>query len=250
MSLVSMPDGWMRFGSGRCWRCAGPKYLCEVDDAGHTPNYSGITSTVTKLRRIKGMYSGRLRFDQIDERGTGLDILAANALTESFGTVPSALSTSELRKVLAEATGTDPGVKLDEVIRYVAMRAKYLERREPGYVNPISTPQRVSVGAHHALISTARSLLPSPGNAPLERKTAEITDLVCRMPVDSLFAADLAIRYFNRSYARHLNQPPLLAATYNAGSPRIDPTNAWNLKQYGNHVDRWVAYYNTSRMMG
>lgn len=248
MSLESISDGWMRFGSGRRWRCVGPKYFCEVDDPGNVPNFCRIALTVSKLRRIRGVYEGRLVFGQIDQFGTGLDILIANSMTESFGTVPSPLSTSELRNTFSMATGIDPGIKLDEVIRFIAMRAKYLERREPAYVDPISTPQRVSVGAHHVLISTARSLIPSGANTLRENDLNEITDLVCRIPSQSLFAADLAIRYFNRLYAKHLNQPPLLAATYNAGAPRFDSSNLWKLKQYGNHVDRWVAYYNTSRM--
>jgi hypothetical protein len=248
MSLASMPDGWMRFGGGRSWRCRGPRYLCEVDDARNTPNYCGMASTVAKLRRVKGVYAGRVKLGRIDEMGTGMDILVANAMTESFGTVPSPLSTSELRGIFAGATGIDPGVKLDEVIRYVAMQAKFLERRESGYVNPVSTPHRVSVGAHHTLISTAQLLISSPASVPGDKKIAEITDLVCGVPAESLVAAEFAIRYFDRSYSKHLNQPPLLAATYNAGAPRLDPTNPWNLKQHGNHVDRWVAYYNTSRM--
>lgn len=249
MSLIFLPDNWKRFGSGRKWRCSGPKYLCEVDDAGNTPNYLKVTGTVSKIRRIKSVYAGRVKFGLLDEMGTGLDILVANSFTESFGTVPSPLSTQELRKVFNNAIGIDPGVRLDEVVRYVAMKAKYLERREPGYVNPVNTPGRISAGSHHVLIATARSLIPSPANAPLEKSIAEITDLICRLPAESLYAADFAIRYFNRNYTRHLNQPPLLAATYNAGSPRPDSHNTWNLRQYGNHLDRWVAFYNTSRMI-
>src|SRR5512146_3051718 len=129
MSLVYLPDGWMRFGNGRKWRLAGAKLLCEVDDAGNTPNYANMPSTVAKIRRIKSFYSGRVRFGLLDERGTGLDVLTANSLAESFGTVPSPLSTTELRNVFNSAIGIDPQVKLDEVIRYIAAKAKYLERR-------------------------------------------------------------------------------------------------------------------------
>jgi len=133
----------------------------------------------------------------------------------------------------------------------VADHARFLERREPGYVNPLNTPQKVSMGAHHVLISTARALLPSPSRAaaPLERRIMETTELVCRIPAESLYAAEMAIRYLNDAYSKHLNQPPLIAATYNAGSPRPDARNPWNLRQYGNHIDRWVAYYNTCRML-
>lgn len=250
MSLDYLPDGWMRFGGGQKWRCIGPRYICEVGDPGNTPNFSKRTETTSKIRRIKSMYMGRLRMGMLDGSGVGVDILVANALAESFGTVPSPLSTAELRNVFATAVGIDAGVKLDEVVRYVAMRSKYLERREPGYVDPVTTAGRVSVGAHHVLVSTALTLLGTGRGGPSEARTAAITDLVCRVPAESLYAARLAIDYFNKSYARHRNQPPLLAATYNAGSPRPDSGNIWNLKQYGNHVDRWVGFYNTSRMVG
>jgi|ADurb_Leu_03_Slu_FD_contig_21_1303392_length_900_multi_3_in_0_out_0_1 hypothetical protein len=249
MSIISLPDGWKRFGGGRRWRTAGPRYLCEVDTEDNTPNYARIPGTVAKIRRIKSFYAGRLQLGVLDGYGTGVDILVANSLAESLGTVPSPLSTAQLRGVYERATGNDPGVRLDAVIRYVAGAAKYLQRREPRYVNPLSTPGRVSVGAHHVLISTARALLPSREDAPLEQRRAETVELVCRLPAESLYAAEMAIRYLNKAYGKHLNEPPLIAATYNAGSPRPDSGNAWNLKQYGDHVDRWVAYYNTSRMV-
>ncbi|MBI5562359.1 MAG: hypothetical protein HY894_05850 [Deltaproteobacteria bacterium] len=247
MSLIRLPDGWMRFGSGRKWRCAAPAYLCEVDSAGNAPDYLNLSSTLAKVRRVKAVYAGRLSLGPLDEFGAGLDIIVANSFTESFGTVPSPLSASELRGVYERAIGTEPCVKLDEVIRHISMRARYLERREPRYADPISTPGQVSVGAHHALISTALRLNGYGRNTPIEQKTAETIDLVCRMPAESLYAAGLAIQYFNESRSGHFNQPPLLAAAYNADSARPDPSNPWNLKQYGAHVDRWVTYYNTSR---
>lgn len=249
MSLISYPDGWKRFGGGRRWRCVGPRYLCEVDDPDNTPNYARMTAVVTKIRRIKAFYTGRLPLGLLDQSGNGVDLLVANAFTESFGTVPSPLSTAQLRTVYHRSIGIDPGVKLHEVVRYVAGQARFLERREPGYVNPVHTPQKVSVGAHHVLVSTARALLPTPAHAPLARRITETADLVCRLPAESLYAAEMAIRYLNKAYGKHLNQPPLVAATYNAGSPRLDTRNPWNLRQYGNHIDRWVAYYNTSRMI-
>ena len=249
MSLISLTDNWKRFGSGRRWRCIAPRYLCEVDDPGNTPNYMRMSSTVIKIRRIKAFYDGRLHPGLLDQCGNGIDLIVANSLAESLGAVPSPLSTTQLREVYQSATGIDPGIKLDEVVRYVADHANYLERREPGYVNPLTTPKRISVGSHHMLISTARTLLPSRSDAPMERRIAETVDLICRMPAESLYAAEMAIRYLNGSYGKHLNEPPLIAATYNAGSPMPDMGNPWNLRQYGNHIDRWVAFYNTSRMI-
>jgi hypothetical protein len=249
MALELLPDNWLRFGHGRKWRCGRPDYLCEIDDPGNVPSYRGQTMIEAKIRRIKAFYTGRLTLGLLNEWGTGIDVLSANAMTESYGTVPSSLSVKELKDALAEISGIDLGAKLDHVINYISMKAKFLERREPGYTDPLNTPHRVSVGAHHVLLSTALSLLPVPSVSSFEARAAEIADLVCRIPALSLVAADFAVRYFNRSHAMHLNQPPLLAATYNAGSPRSDPTNAWNLKQYGRHIDRWLEYYNTSRLL-
>jgi len=247
MFLSRSADGWWRFGSGHRWRCAPPRYLCEIDDPGSAPNYATLPQTVSAVRRIKSFYQGRVRLGILDEMGTGLDILVANSLAESLGTVPSPLSTSELRDVFSRATGTDIGARLDEVVRHVAMRAKYLERREPGYSSPVATPGRVSVGSHHVLLSTALALDTGPPPNSEQEREGRIVDLTCRLPAESLYAAALAVRYFERSYSKHQNQPPLLAATYNAGSPRLDPSNTWNLKQYGQHVDRWVRFFNTSR---
>ena len=249
MSLISLSDGWKQFGTGQRWRCIGPRYLCEIAISANSPNYTKMASVVANMRRVKSFYAGRLRMGLLDEMGTGLDILVANSFTESLGSVPSPFSTSELLGIYNRATGFDQGVRLDEVVRQISIRSRYLERREPGYIDPISTPSRVSVGAHHVLVSTARSLHPSPTHKSIEEQTSEIVELVCRIPSESVYAAELAISYFNRSYSKHQNQPPLLAATYNAGSPRPDPTNLWNLRQYGEHINRWVMYYNTSRML-
>jgi hypothetical protein len=249
MSLISLPDGWKRFGGGRAWRCSGPCFLCEVDDADNTPNYAGMSKIATGIRRIKSVYQDRVSFGLLDEFGYGLDVLVANSFTESYGTVPSPLSTQELREAYDSATGTDPGAKLDSVIRYISGRQKFLERREPGYQTPLSTPGRVSVGAHHVLISTAVGMAEGSSRDTYEARQARVTDLVCRIPADSLYAAELAVKYFNQNHGRHFNEPPLLAATYNAGSPRPSPKNVWNLVQYGEHIDRWIAYFNTSRMI-
>jgi hypothetical protein len=245
MSLATLPEGWKRFGAGRRWRCQAPHYLCEVDDVAQAPSYAKVAGTVAKIRRIQSAYRGRVPLGSLDEFGTGVDILVANSLTESFGTVPSPLETRELRAVYERGSGTDDGAKLDGVVRHIASHAKYLQRMEPGYANPVATPGRVSVGAHHVLISTALDLIGASKKDALTRAAA-IRDLVCRVPAESLYAAELAVRYFNKHRARHLNEPPLLAATYNAGSPRLDPSNPWNLKQYGDHITRWVSYYNTS----
>lgn len=248
MALQTLADGWFRFGAGKKWRCAGPKYLCEVGEAGNTPNFCHLPKAVAAVRRVKAFYQGKLQFGQLDEYGYGLDVLVANAFTESLGSVPSKLSESALRTVNAQS-GPNCGAALDAVIRHISGPGgeKYLERREPGYVNPINTPSRVSVGAHHVLISTALGLSGKRYAKGSLEEQAAITDLVCGLPANSLNAARLAIKYFNREYSRHHNHPPLLAASYNAGSPRLTTGNDWNLVQYGEHIDRWVGYLNTSR---
>ncbi len=248
MSLTYLSEGWLRFGDGHKWRCSPARYYCEVDSPGDVPNYLTTPGVSSRIRRIKSFYGTRVELGILDEFGTGLDILVANSLTESFGSVPSPLDTGKLREIYRRGIGIDNGVKLDGVVRYVAQEAKFLERREPGYVNPLSSPGRVSLGSHHMLIQTGLRHVTSKPVTGIER-TGAIAELVCRLPADSLQAAKLAVRYFNRSHAQHQNQPPLLAATYNAGSPRLDQRNTWNLRQYGNHIDRWIRYYNTSRML-
>jgi hypothetical protein len=191
-------------------------------------------------------YGGKVRLGVLDALSTGLDLLVANAMAESLGTVPSPISSRSLRETYERAIG-GRGERLASVVLRVHDEARYLERREPGYVDPVTTPGRVSVGAHHVLVSTALDLRGVSRRDPAVREEA-IADIVCRIPAESLEAATLAIAYLVRSYGQHLNQPPLVAATYNAGSPRPDTTNPWNLRQFGAHVDRWVAYYNTSRL--
>jgi len=67
------------------------------------------------------------------------------------------------------------------------------------------------------------------------------------LAADSVFAAELTLTCFNRKNASHNLEPPLMAAVYNAGSLRLSLKNPWHMVQYGEHIDRWVAFYNTSR---
>jgi hypothetical protein len=244
--LTKLPYGWYRFGNGKLWRIRAPYYFCEVDNEGNIPDFSKLASTVAKLKQIKSYYKGKINAGILDEYGTALDILVANSMTESLGTVPSPLEYDDLKKVYEQSKGTDAGAKLDEVVRYIAniKGAKYLERREPGYKNPLSTPSKISLGSHHILLSTAFEVR---GWKNDKQKLAHIEELVLSLPSKTIYAAQFAIDYLNARNKKHLNQPPLLAATYNAGSPRLTSDNPWNLVQYGEHIDRWVSYYNTSR---
>lgn len=243
--LVTLDNGWFRYSNGKKWRVRPPNYFCEVDNDNFVPSYEKYPDIVSKIRRIKSFYSGRLNFGILDQNGNGMDIIIANAFTESLGTVPSPLEYEELLTIYNNSMGVDEGDRLDEVIRYINSRkdGRYLERREPGYINPIITPNRVSLGSHHMLISTALNIIKNSN----ETKTQRIIELCLSLPSRSIKSAQLAIDYLNNNYQKHFNHPPLIAATYNAGSPRYTSTNLWNLVQYGQHIDRWIAYYNTSR---
>ncbi|MCG3165567.1 MAG: hypothetical protein POELPBGB_01335 [Bacteroidia bacterium] len=248
MSLKNLENGWKQFGNGKKWRIKAPKYLCEIDEANNTPNYANISSTKSKVQKVKSFYSGKLTLGNLNEFGTALDIITANSFTESLGTVPTPFSYLSLKEKFDNSTGINTGVKLDTLLNYITNTpgGKFLVRKEPGYVNPIQSPSRVSVGAHHMLISTALDILKTSSS----KKESAIIDLVLRLPAESVYAANLAIQYLNKYNSKHFNQPPLIAATYNAGSLRLTSKNSWNLVQYGEHIDRWVAYYNTSILCG
>ncbi|MGC8824963.1 MAG: hypothetical protein ACP5PZ_10295 [Bacteroidales bacterium] len=248
--LTSHENGWYSFSGGIRWRLRASQYLCEVAEDNHVPSYNHIPQTVSKVRKVKAFYQRhRIALGQLDALGTGIDILVANAMTESLGTVPSPLEYSRLSQYYLSLEGEDEQ-RLDALVRYIASApgTKYLERREPGYVNPLITPARVSLGSHHMLISTALHLLGGKNTTAANRQ-AMIRELCLSLPSQSIKAAELAVAYLNRLYHKHLNHPPLIAACYNAGSPRYTSTNPWHLVQYGQHIDRWVAYYNTSRMI-
>ncbi|HOK52342.1 MAG: hypothetical protein WHT29_06680 [Bacteroidales bacterium] len=248
--LTSHEQGWYSFADGIRWRIRAPQYLCEVGEANHIPSYKHLPSAVSKVQRIKAFYQRhKIALGQLDALGTGIDILVANAMTESLGTVPSPLEYTQLSEYYRLLEGED-GQRLDALVRYIASTpgARYLERREPGYINPLATPARVSLGSHHMLLSTALDVM-GKKSVPETAKRAIIRELCLSLPSQSLKAAELAAAYLNRLYHKHLNHPPLVAATYNAGSPRYTSANPWHLVQYGQHIDRWIAYYNTSRMI-
>lgn len=246
MSVSKSADGWMQFEGGKPWRCKSPHFFCEVGQEGYIPQVRGADLAI--IRRVRNFYETRsLVFGKLNARGTALDILVANAMTESFGTVPSPLEPEQLRSVADQAPGSDPAARLDAVVRHILHdhSARWLARKEPRYINPLATPDQVSLGAHHQLLSTA---LNQPAFKGKPRNQA-LEELVYRLPSQSLLSAELAIGYFNNCHHRHNNEPPLLAACYNAGSLRKDARSDWHLHAYGNHIDRWVMFYNTSRAL-
>jgi hypothetical protein len=246
MSLVSLSDGWKQYGEGRRWRCISPSWYCEVDRENNIPSYLNLTSSVNIVKKVRAFYSGKIFTSMADEHGNLVDLLTANAMAESFGTVPTPFSKDELTTVLQASKASDMHLALAELVDYILLRSKYLVRKEPGYSDPVSTPGRISIGAHHVLLSTAVETLNLPFSTE-NTKVDTIKKLIIELSSSSVYAAEMALTYFQKRYAKHLLEPPLMAAIYNAGSLRPSSNNTWNLVQYGDHLDRWVGYYNTSR---
>ena len=246
MSLVLLSEGWKQFGEGRRWRCVAPLWYCEVDREKNVPSFMNLAPSVNVVKRVRAYYQSKSFTALADEHGNIADILTANAMTESYGTVPCPFSREELERVLKGSKQTDQRLALAEVADYIVANGKFLIRKEPGYSDPVSTPGKISVGAHHILLSTAIETLNLPAGSE-KTKIDSVTRLIIGLASDPVFSAELALGYFHRRYARHQLEPPLMAAIYNAGSLRPNAKSPWNLAQYGEHVDRWVAFYNTSR---
>jgi len=246
MSLVSLSDGWKQYGEGRRWRCVSPSWYCEVDRENNIPSFLNLSSSVNIVKKVRAFYSGKTFTSMPDEHDNLVDILTANAMAESYGTVPTPFSKDELTKILQTSNASDSYQALAALVDYILLRSKYLIRKEPGYSNPVSTPNRISIGAHHVLLSTAAETMNLPFNTE-KNKIDTLTGLIINLASSSVFAAETALRYFQKRYSAHLLEPPLMAAIYNAGSLRPSSKNQWNLVQYGEHIDRWIGYYNTSR---
>jgi hypothetical protein len=104
------------------------------------------------------------------------------------------------------------------------------DRQEPGYVSDETTPERVSVGLCHPLISTARA----------------VTGFACgrhwlQEPRNNLMIAALVIR--GDAVMTGLD-PILVAAKYNAGTIRETLSNPFRLRSTGDHLSRFASWYN------
>lgn len=114
------------------------------------------------------------------------------------------------------------------------------ERREPGYVDDATTPERISIGLMQTLISTARSALGDPKCGRDDLLQAE----------NSIRAGAAYIRGQACRGARPTNfDPPLVGIAYNAGSLRESSRNPWGLVQTDRgdghvHADAFVEYFN------
>lgn len=228
MSLVNLPNGWKQFGEGRRWRCVSPSWYCEVDQENNTPSFLNLNSSVNIVKKVRAFYSGKVFKSMPDEHGNLVDLLTANAMTESYGTVPTPFSKEELTTVLQTCGESDVHLALASLVDYIKQKSKNLVRKEPGYSDPLSTPDRISVGAHHVLLSTAVETLNLPFSTE-KNKIDTITGLIIDLASSSVYAAEMALSYFQKRYSKHLLEPPLMAAIYNAGSLMPSSKNPWNL---------------------
>ena len=108
-------------------------------------------------------------------------------------------------------------------------------RQEPGYVNDARTPNRISVGPCHLLISTGRGAMGDP--------TINRAWLMDRG--NNIMAA---AKYIAGQRGATNLDPILVSAAYNAGSvreakPGTRYFNRWHVVSYGNHLDRAGAWY-------
>lgn len=103
------------------------------------------------------------------------------------------------------------------------------DRKEPGYISDEATPDRVSIGLCHPLISTARGVTGfAVGRAWLS------------VPRNNLMVASLVLRDDARATAF---DPVLAASKYNAGSLRASDKNRFGLRSHGTHLDRFTKFF-------
>lgn len=247
--LERRSDNWFSFAGGLPWRVAAPSYLCEVGQRGVIPHYFKDNSIKAAVSRIRGIYSGQIELGNLNVFGTGLDILVANAMTESSGNWvdPSILADKKRRAI--EHRSSRKGEQLELFLRDLLgdKKTKHLIRFEPGYLSAILTPNKVSVGCHQMLLATALEMA-GRQSRNLSKEDAVIAEAYA-LAEDWKYAGKLAVSYFQSRRPRHHDQIPMMSASYNAGSPVFDNKNPWHLRQYGNHIDKWIKYYNTSRLL-
>ena len=110
-------------------------------------------------------------------------------------------------------------------------------REEPGYISDEKTPNRVSPGLTHTLISTAREVL---GNNDVNRAWLLVPDNAIRAGTGYI-ARNWKVTHFD---------PPKVACAYNAGGVYYNdkPQNRWRMRQYpigtSAHADRFIKWFN------
>lgn len=124
--------------------------------------------------------------------------------------------------------------------RYNISRAALLATAitESGCTNPAGSSDGLSSGPTQVTASTCSAI------TGLSQSTCRT-----RMHSNPDFSFEVAARYMASSYQRgqHNNDPPKIAAAYNAGSIRRTSQNRWRMVTTGNHIDRFVSAYNAYR---
>jgi len=89
---------------------------------------------------------------------------------------------------------------------------------------------------------TCETLLPLLGLSGMKER-----DCLKKMAEDPDFSIELAAAYMTHPAQVQLTDldPPKVAAAYNAGGLYFDAANPWRLRSTGNHIDRFVAAYNS-----
>ncbi|MGK7925659.1 MAG: transglycosylase SLT domain-containing protein [Spirulina sp.] len=104
-------------------------------------------------------------------------------------------------------------------------------RKEPGYRSDELTPHKISVGLMQTLISTAREILNDPH---VERHWL----------LEPKNAIEAGTCYIAEQMSKTTYDPPKVACAYNAGGIYRSNDNHWKMRQYGNHCDRFVKWFN------
>lgn len=115
-------------------------------------------------------------------------------------------------------------------------------RNEPGWISDDATPARVSIGAMQTLISSARA---ATGLSSLSAE--DLCDpMVSLQAGAAVIAESRAVTHYD---------PPLVAASYNAGGVYEDANtgNRWRLRCYplgtGRYIDSFVSWLNDAMQL-
>ncbi len=109
---------------------------------------------------------------------------------------------------------------------------------ESNCTNPAGSSDGLSSGPMQVTASTCSALM------GLSRATCR-----SRMHTSPGFSFQVGAKYMGSSYQRnqHHRDPPKIAAAYNAGSLRRTSSNRWHMVSTGNHINRFVLWYNAYR---
>ena len=139
------------------------------------------------------------------------------------------------------------GVGVDVLVALTAIESACLHgslhrdphsiRLEPGYVDDVTTPSRVSVGLLQTLISTAKSMAYHVGVQP---------DAVNRQWLcDPGHSIQVGAAYVHYQQMVHNGDPVLAQAAYNAGSVRPSSKNKWHFATYlPDRTEQFVSFFN------